>query len=118
MTFSRHYVQELLLDFRWADLASSLSSPLSLWNIIIIVRFGGARLVLELCEEEVVAPITNAVDGRCGVAFSIVLSLALGGCVRVQALLSKILRKNSLSLICQRRRASMISGSLNVEMTA
>ena len=35
----------------------------------IIVRIGVARVVLELCEEEVVAPsgITHALDGRCAI---------------------------------------------------
>ena len=65
IAFSRHDVQELLLDFRWCHVSSLFS--LSLWNIIIIVKIGVARLVLKLCEEEVVTPsgITDALDGRC-----------------------------------------------------
>ena len=75
IAFSCHDVQELLLDFCWAggsDLifgcaSSSSPSSLSLRSIIIIVvRIGVACLVLELCEEEIVAPsiITNTFNGR------------------------------------------------------
>ena len=76
ITFSRHDVQELLLNFRWAggnnlglgcaSFSSFSSRSLRIIIIIIVVRIGVARLVLELCEEEVVAPsvITNTLNGR------------------------------------------------------
>ena len=63
-------MQELLLDFCWADGSDVGCASPSLWStIIIVVRIGGACLILELCEEEVVAPsgITNALDGRCAI---------------------------------------------------
>ena len=66
-------MQELLLNFCWAnrnDLSCTLLSSFSFWSIHkIIVRIGVARLVLKLCEEEVVAPsgITNAIDGRSAI---------------------------------------------------
>ena len=71
IAFGRRDVQNLLLDFCWADgsalgCCASLSS-FSIWSIlIIVVRIGDARLVLELCEEEVIVPngITKALDGR------------------------------------------------------
>ena len=69
IAFSRHDVQELLLDFCWAEVSATFSS-LSIWSIVIIVvRIGSARLVLELCEEEVVAPsgITSIFDGICAI---------------------------------------------------
>ena len=73
IAFGCYGAQKLLLDFCWADgsegSCSSSSSP-SLWSIIIIVvRIGSACMVLELCEEKVVAPggVTNALDGRCAI---------------------------------------------------
>ena len=63
-------MQELLLDFCWAEGSDFGCASLSLWSIHkIVVRIGDVSLVLELCEEEVVTTsgITNALDGRCAI---------------------------------------------------
>ena len=67
---SRHDVQELLLDFCWAQGSDLGCASLSLWSIHkIVVRIGDVSLVLELCEEKVLAPsgITNALYGRSAI---------------------------------------------------
>ena len=70
VAFSRHDVQELLLEFCWAEGSVLGWASCFLWGIHkIVIGFGVGRLVLELCEEEVVAPsgITHALDGRCAI---------------------------------------------------
>ena len=70
VTFSRHDVEKLLLEFCWTDrgvLGKALRFRRSIHEVVVRGRVG--RLLLELCEEEVVAPsrVTRALDGRCAI---------------------------------------------------
>jgi len=68
VAFSRHDMEELLLEFCRADRSVFGWAWLLLRSINeIIVRIGVSRIFLELRKEEVVATggVTDAVDGRC-----------------------------------------------------
>ena len=70
VAFSRHDVQQLLLEFCWPDGSVFCCASFFFGSIHkIVIGLGVGRLVLELCEEEVVAPsgITHALDGRCAI---------------------------------------------------